>query len=599
MSILINSYYRLLADVQKLSGVPLKVPLDTLTIQWVCKDGPALDKYLLTMLELIPSWGEDLSDRNLDEHKSIWTKANEILPDWLEPLWCEVLSERDPWKLKLLRQVLVFGYKAKFEPTNEQKIEASASFYNTDREVGCFDSTLEEEEMIKSPFWRTARSLVSRVIGDIDWNSIIPSHGPGAVFPSFDPCMRSDFTTLYDSIESHYPFFEYFYGLGVKPSYSEYKKDWENRLQCCSEIQSSLCCVPKDSRGPRLISVHPRESIWIQQGQRRLLESAILTRVGDEISLADQSVNGSAALRASVDRSFSTLDLSEASDRLSCKVVKFLFGEYAYNKISCSRASHIKMLDGSVVKLQKWAPMGNALCFPVESLVFWAMVRASISVRFGSRSAAATDVYVFGDDIIVETKYYSATVAGLERAGLKVNLSKSFHRGFFRESCGVDAFKGVNVTPHRMKRHVLSSYSDLDALCALAKNLRISGFEETASYIYRSVKAVYPRLSLTNERNTNGIIEYVDRDFGYLLKNEKTLKWSYHHHKWVVEALLPRARKARVARYWYNMQDSLVRLELAGDSSPVPSASDSGQGSGYPIPHRVSYKRGWTPIYLK
>jgi hypothetical protein len=31
-------------------------------------------------------------------------------------------------------------------------------------------------------------------------------------------------------------------------------------------IEAKLIAVPKDSRGPRLICVHPAESIWIQQG---------------------------------------------------------------------------------------------------------------------------------------------------------------------------------------------------------------------------------------------------------------------------------------------------------------------------------------------
>jgi hypothetical protein len=39
----------------------------------------------------------------------------------------------------------------------------------------------------------------------------------------------------------------------------------------------------------------------------------------------------------------------------------------------------------------------------------------------------------------------------LESFGLKINRDKSCVGGFFRESCGMDAFKGIDVTPVRIR----------------------------------------------------------------------------------------------------------------------------------------------------
>jgi hypothetical protein len=238
----------------------------------------------------------------------------------------------------------VFGYKARFEPSNEQTKDSQESFVNRDRSVGDYDTRLLQEEIARRPhLWRSARSIIARIIGAIDWTNIIPSHGPGSVFPKHDPAVRSNFSLAYENIEKYYPFHDYFVCLpGFFPYGIQRDVDW---TVSSAPIRSKLVCVPKDSRGPRLISVHPRESIWIQQGQRKLLEDQITRQLYPFISLKDQSINGDLALSSSLDRKYCTIDMKEASDCLSCGVVRYLFGDYAYDRISFSRAEEIQLLD--------------------------------------------------------------------------------------------------------------------------------------------------------------------------------------------------------------------------------------------------------------
>jgi hypothetical protein len=97
--------------------------------------------------------------------------------------------------------------------------------------------------------------------------------------------------------------------------------------------------------------------------------------------------------------------------------------------------------------------MGNALTFPVQSVCFAVVCIASILNQMGKNPTywnvvrAARCIRVFGDDIIVDTRYVRQCVNWLERAGLTVNTSKSFLEGNFKESCGVEAFRGVDITP--------------------------------------------------------------------------------------------------------------------------------------------------------
>lgn len=476
MSILIDSYHRLLTDLSQKCGMRLCAPPEY-GLAWVLKEGPALDKELQQYIESGESPECDIA-----------------FPEWVKPLWTRFRVLHDPLDLKVLRQLLVFGYKAAYEPTQEQNLEAENAFIKTDAGVGDFADSAFQKALAERPqFWHYARAIVSRVIGDIQWQDIIPFHGPGAVFPSFDPSERSCFFEQYRTIDQMYPYYDYFESLpGFHPNaFTEVLVD----TIPTPTIRCKMSCVPKDSRGPRTICVHPKESIYIQQGQRVKLEQAIMAKIGRFINLKDQSVNGKLALNSSLSKEYCTLDLKEASDRMSCELVEFLFGS-AYQWLACSRAEEIQLISGRVLALRKFCPMGNALCFPVQSLVFFALVQAGIHCRAGnragSRRSAFADslypVYVFGDDIIAPSTYYEVAIESLEFAGLLVNKSKSFNRGSFRESCGVDAYNGINVTPLRMKVHQIESNTDLVAMSTFAKSLRLQGFEECSSYLYQHLR---------------------------------------------------------------------------------------------------------------
>lgn len=425
MTTILNCYRSLIADISTLSKVQLCAP-DDVDMNWVLKEGPSCDKQILKYLE----FGHDKPD----------------LPYWLLPLWERFRQNDDPLLLRYLRQACCFGYKIEHEPTDEQLKAAQADFEYTEESISVYDQAFNSlaKESIVLP---SARSIISRVICKCNWRQILPSHGPGSVYPSRDHVERSSFDAISSQLEEYYPFFENFCGL-----YSF----WDKSRGVLEAVDTSertygarLVAVPKDSRGPRLICVHPKELIWIQQGQRAILEQAINTHCRPYISLDDQRVNGRLALESSADQEYCTLDLKEASDRLSSKLIEYLFGD-AYKYLEASRARTIHLMDNRVITLKKFAPMGNCNIFPVQSLVFWAIVRAGIASTYGIQSRA--NVYVFGDDILFPTKYYDGAVKGLILAGLKVNMDKTFRRGFFRESCGVDAYRGVKVTPHRMKR---------------------------------------------------------------------------------------------------------------------------------------------------
>lgn len=571
MSILLTVYERLLADVCVLSGVPLGAP-DEITYAWVLKEGPSLDKAILRYLE----------------------DGGEIprIPEWLMPLWDRFIIDNDVPALGYLRQLLVFCYKAEYEPTDEQLKAAQAAFEDTEEGVATWNTAFNSR--YPCAIHSTARQVVTACVREIarkrKLENILPSHGPGAVFPSRMPWEKSRFSTLYSSIQRHYPFDQFFCGLYSFWEYAMVDGKCVKLVES-DDIVANLIAVPKDSRGPRLICVHPAEAVWIQQGQRLVLEAAIdqfpLTR--GKINFTDQTVNGQLALSNSRTRELVTLDLKEASDRMSSELVRYLFGETVYEKLSCSRANKVKLLDGRVITLQKWAPMGNALTFPVQSLVFWALVYASILSRYGDN---CTEIYVFGDDILYPAKYHEGVLRGLVSSGFVPNMTKTFVRGFFRESCGVDAYNGVDITPLRVKKQGIVSTQDAVSFLDLAKRLRRRGYECCATFIYNALSERFGRLPLSNNPDATGFVEYVDIDWVSLMVREPRMRFKRRFHTWGVPCRMVKGcNNTTYTHDWYHVQDSLLRLAHMGDKS-------SDRSIEYPYPRRAQLKRGWTDCVM-
>jgi hypothetical protein len=241
---------------------------------------------------------------------------------------------------------------------------------------------------------------------------------------------------------------------------------------------------------------------WIQQGLGRklvqLFESSKLTK--GQINFTRQDINQQLATSSSTTRQFATLDLKDASDRVSLELVRRIFGgtPEVLRALEATRTTETRLPTGEVVHLSKYAPMGSALCFPVEAYVFWVtLVSAMVQTTRMPLQKVSKLIYVYGDDIIVPTTWAERCIHVLESVGLRVNTSKSCIHGFFRESCGVDAFKGVNVTPIRLKKLWTGRRSDGTAFVsytALANSLLERGYVGTSDLMFTLVEGTYGKL---------------------------------------------------------------------------------------------------------
>lgn len=420
----------------------------------------------------------------------------------------------DPIALKHFSQFCMLAYKLEipYAPKTAQAV------------IDAFTASEEEIAQVQLPpegdAWMDgARNIVTRVVSVLDPYRIQPRHGPGAVATGESVFEKTKFSRIYRKLEQIFPFTEWFvFNLSqVADSISDIRD-----LSLVDEPTAKVVLVPKDSRGPRLISCEPLEIQWIQQGLGRALqdriESCPLTR--GHVNFTDQTVNRRLALAGSLGSGWVTLDMKEASDRVLCTLVERLFaGNSAFlDAVMASRSTSTRLPNGTVLPLKKFAPMGSSLCFPVESLIFYALSVSAIKQTGKSWREARNSVYVYGDDIIVRETDYTTLLQHLPLVGLLFNKQKCCTARSYRESCGCNAYFGVDVTPTRLKtvwsRRRVKDPKQLISYVAFHNAMFGKGYFQVATLVRTVVEERYGRLPYTNNYTVSDNGSFVSQTTG-------------------------------------------------------------------------------------
>lgn len=223
-----------------------------------------------------------------------------------------------------------------------------------------------------------------------------------------------------------------------------------------------LVAVPKSTLTSRTICMEPATLQFAQQGVLAAIAEwfryqPVLRRC---IHLKDQEVNRCAARSGSQFGELATIDLSSASDTVSWDLVRRIFAGTDYLQwCLATRSRAVKLPSDEVIQLNKFAPMGSALCFPTECLVF------ACACELTARRHRTPSMYkVYGDDIVIEEDLTEDLILLLTSLGFKVNIQKSFTGASvvnFRESCGGEYVCGVDTTPLRLSRWLTGDKPDL------------------------------------------------------------------------------------------------------------------------------------------
>jgi hypothetical protein len=204
---------------------------------------------------------------------------------------------------------------------------------------------------------------------------------------------------------------------------------------------NKMVTVPKDAFTDRVICIEPTGNIYVQKGLGQVLRRR-LRAAG--VDLDDQTHNQRLARIGSITGSLCTIDLKSASDSVSIGLVKAVLPVRWYNCLTDLRSTCTRLPDGTWRLNEKFSSMGNGYTFELESLIFYAILKATCP--------ADSVISAYGDDLVAPSDQYAAIVSNLEACGFTVNLSKSFYNGPFRESCGKHYFLGQDVTPIYQKK---------------------------------------------------------------------------------------------------------------------------------------------------
>lgn len=422
-------------------------------------------------------------------------------------------------------------------------------------------------------FGRVADRLWSVLFGDFTVEDLVPRHGPGATA---------------QKLLNNQKFSDYGWPLRLQRSF---KPDWfrfgnlnhwleeYDRLEEHSpkdELPVRVVTVPKTMKGPRTIAIEPVCMQYAQQGLMRYFVEKLETHpyTKGRINFSDQSVNGKLALESSKTLSWGTLDLSEASDRVHSKLVWRMLKSVPSLREACfaCRSTRADVPGHGVIPLAKFASMGSALCFPIESMVFYTIALCAIIDSKGlyhlprGVESLGSKVRVYGDDIIVPTDMVESVKSWLTALGLKVNERKTFFTGKFRESCGVDAYDGHDVTPCYM-RHLPPSHirdaAGVASTVSLGNQLFAKGLWKTSNMVKSMLERVVGSLP-TSRYAIGGLHWYSPSGFSGLRRWNKTL------HRFETKCLVLVPPKKTDALDGYN---ALLKFFTVRASKPLPLES--------------------------
>jgi hypothetical protein len=387
----------------------------------------------------------------------------------------DVSQEENPSTVEAvfaIRQLtLMFGKLLK-PCTPEREEKAFDSYIDCEKELRLFEKSVSHVDIDK--FQRISDILFREVFTGMDrkvyLNELTPKHGPGSTADRLLGNEKFDQYEWTDRLESIFPFGEF-----AIPNWRYYYLlDRVQFLEPGAERPVRVVSVPKTQKTPRIIAIEPT---CMQYTQQAISQELVRDLEGNSflrgmIGFTHQGPNQFLAEIGSRDGSIATLDLSEASDRVSYLLVMSMVRKHRWleEAIDATRSTRADVPGHGIINLTKYASMGSALCFPIEAMVFLTCVFHGIAEELNvSVSPALVKEYrervrVYGDDICVPVEFAASVIRSLELFGFKVNENKSFWTGGFRESCGAEFFYGEDVSISRVRRDLPQSRADVQEI---------------------------------------------------------------------------------------------------------------------------------------
>lgn len=478
------------------------------------------------------------------------------------------ISDDIPTILDSVRQICLTFKKVEIGCTPEREESAFENFVTIEQTLSSFQLRDEDADKflsVSSVLWRD-------MVADFSVTDIVPRHGPGATSERISGNSKYRWKYWHDRLEPYFPLVGSAYPMGISDQLEELNE--VSVLPESEELPLRVVSVPKTLKSPRIIAIEPCCMQYAQQGIRDYLYSRLeswwLTK--GHVNFRDQSINQTLAISSSRDGRLATIDLSDASDRVPRDLAMrmFEYNQDLHDSILACRSTKAQLPNGVFLdSINKFASMGSALCFPVEAMYFYTIcvvaLLESMHLSVNARNVyfVTRSLYVYGDDIIVPSAYADSVLEHLQKYNCKVNTHKSFWTGKFRESCGVDAYNGEQVTPvylrkvrpkNRRMAHELVSW------CATANLFYRKGYWRTTTHMRNCIEKVVGPLPYVSETSPGlGHFSFL----GYCSAS----RWNINLQRLEVKALVPEPKRRTdvLGSYGALMRFFLESHHSAGD----------------------------------
>jgi hypothetical protein len=556
----------------------------------------------------LPTFGKDFQyclDQGFIVPKAFlsFRKTGSCLPSFLrgfmEQVFCPstgvLLDEPSIEAIYAIRQLTLIFSKILLPCTPERERQAMIDYVQCDKEVDYNDSILPHSDV--DEFGRMAQLLFGDLFCHLDKvifdDGIIPKHGPGNVAEklSSNGKFQSRYWTTRLEEVFHVGDFLYPNSRFISDCYDEI-----DFLEPESELPSRVVSVPKTQKTPRIIAIEPSTVQYVQQGILEVMMQYIHSSFLSEfIGTESQEPNQLLAQEGSLTGSLATLDLSEASDRVSSQLVSALMRSHPLSRkaVFACRSERASVPGQGIISLSKFASMGSALCFPFEAMVFLTIIFLGIEKEQGHRFVRKDEILsflgqvrVYGDDLIVPIEYVHTVVDLLEHYGARVGRSKSFWNGSFRESCGKEYYAGQDVSIVKVRRIFPSQrqqVAELVSLIELRNQMYSFGNWGTTQWLDDRIERIvshYPKVLPTSPALSRHSF------LGYISEKEDE-----HLHRPLVKACVVSSRSPRDP---LEGPGALLKFFLKRGSEPTFDAEHLERAGR---PRHAYIKTRWVPPY--
>jgi len=430
-----------------------------------------------------------------------------------------ILLDSDRFEAVLAVRQICFAFKKVLLPCTTRREKAAIDqFVQIEADLQQLQVPSEDLELfdqVSTTLW----PLVFPDGAELQTADLLPKHGPGATVEHISGNQKYVIQSWHERLEPYFPLDSYAF---ASVNHMEEGLEDIDLISPSDEPPVRVTLVPKTLKTPRVIAIEPVCNQYTQQALLRYLVEKIegSSLVGGHVNFTDQSINRRLALTSSRDRRLATLDLSAASDRVSCELALRMFSNLPSLKgaLEACRSTRALLPDGRVISLRKFASMGSAVCFPVEAMYFLTIVlvalfkKTNVPVSLREVTRFLRDVYVYGDDILVPVNAAEVVSQTLANFGCKVNKNKSFWNGLFRESCGMDAYNGSEVTPTYIRRLAPRNKRDASSIISWVETCNLfyrKGFWQTASFIREVVESVIGKLPIKKQSDQGlGLVSF-------------------------------------------------------------------------------------------